>query len=155
MRLVMEGWRVVYEPDAVACETASPSLRGEWERRTRMAAGGFQAVGRLRGIFAPRHALAAFQFLSHKVLRWVSPFLMLLAWVGAAGVYAWPLYRTIFWLETGFYLAALAGWGTVQLEWRCRPLRMIFYFCFASATALAGFVRHFTGRQPVTWEKAR
>jgi cellulose synthase/poly-beta-1,6-N-acetylglucosamine synthase-like glycosyltransferase len=155
MRLVMEGWRVVYEPEAVAWETASPSLRGEWKRRTRMAAGGFQAIGRLRGLFAPRHTLAAFQFLSHKVLRWVSPFLMLLAWASAGLLVAWPLYRVIFWLESTFYLAALAGWGTVVLGWRCRPLRMIFYFCFANATALAGFVRHVTGSQPVTWEKAR
>ena len=155
MRLVMEGWRVVYEPQAVAWETASPSLRGEWERRARMAAGGFQAIGRLRGLFAPRHALAAFQFLSHKVFRWVSPFLMVLAWGSAAALIAWPLYRMIFWLETAFYLAALAGWGAVMLDWRCRPLRMVFYFCFANATALAGFVRHVFGSQPVTWEKAR
>ncbi len=155
MRLVMDGWRVVYEPQAVAWETASPSLRGEWERRARMAAGGFQAIGRLRGLFVPRHALAAFQFLSHKILRWLSPFLMVLAWGSAAALYGRPLYRVIFWLETAFYGAALAGWGTVLLEWPCRPLRMVFYFCFANATALAGFFRYITGRQPVTWEKAR
>jgi cellulose synthase/poly-beta-1,6-N-acetylglucosamine synthase-like glycosyltransferase len=83
MQLVMDGWRVVYEPEAVAWEEPSPSLRSEWERRARIGAGGFQATGQLLGIFSPRYALVAFQFLSHKLLRWLAPFFMLTAWISA------------------------------------------------------------------------
>jgi hypothetical protein len=41
----------------------------------------------------------------------------------------------------------------VGLRWR--PLQLVFYFCFADATALAGFYRYATRSQPVTWEKVR
>ncbi|MBN1813537.1 MAG: glycosyltransferase family 2 protein, partial [Anaerolineae bacterium] len=133
MRLVMDGWRVVYEPRAIAWEEASPSLRAEWERRSRMAVGGFQAIGRLRALFSPRHGLVAFQYFSHKVLRWTAPFAMLLAWTSSALLYSLDFYRLLFWGQTGFYLLALMGWVTVLLGWRLRLLQLAFYFCFANS----------------------
>ncbi len=155
MRLVMEGWRIVYEPGAVAWEEASPSLRGEWRRRARMAAGGFQAIGRLRGLFSPRHGLVAFQYISHKVLRWLAPFFMLLAFGSSAALYALPVFRGLFWGQAFFYTLAVVGWGMELLGWKWKPARMIFYFCFANAAMLGGFVRHLTGSQSVLWAKAR
>lgn len=155
MQLVMEGWRVVYEPAAVTWETASPTLRGEWRRRTRMAAGGFQALGRLRGLFSPRYGLVGFQYFSHKVLRWLAPLFMLLALGTAAVLTRWPFYRLCWWGQVGFY--ALAGLGGLLeiLSVRSKWLRIPFYFCFTNATALAGLIRYLTRRQTVLWTKAR
>ena len=155
MRLVMEGWRVVYEPAAITWEAASSSLAGEWGRRARMTAGGYQAIERLGGIWSPRHAFVAFQFLSHKVLRWTAPFAMLLALVAAGALYALPFYRVLFWGQVGFYSLALAGWLTVLFGWPLRWLRIVFYFCFANATALGGVVRYLFRTQSVLWAKVR
>ncbi len=155
MRLVMEGWRVVYEPGAVTWEEASPSLRGEWRRRARMAAGGFQAIGRLRGLLSPRYGLVSFQYVSHKVLRWLSPFFMLAAFVASAALLARPPFRVLFWGQVLFYLTAALGWAFEVLGWKFKPLRMVFYFCFANATMLGGFVRYLTKSQSVLWSKAR
>lgn len=155
MRLVMEGWRIVYEPEAVAWEEASPSLRAEWERRARNIAGGFQAIGRLRGLLSPRYGLVAFQYFSHKVLRWTAPFTMLLAWVSNALLYNLGFYRVLFWGQTSFYLLALVGGMTLLLGWKVRLLQLAFYFCFANSTALGGFVRYVTGTQSVIWKKVR
>jgi len=155
MRLVMDGWRVVYEPAAVTWEEASPSLGGEWRRRARMAAGGFQAIGRLRGLLSPRYGLAAFQYVSHKVLRWLAPFFMLAALISSAFLTAEPLFRLLFWGQVLFYVLAALGWALELLGWKCKPLRLIFYFCFANATMLGGFVRYVTRSQSVLWTKAR
>lgn len=155
MQLVMEGWRVVYEPAAITWETASPTLRGEWRRRTRMAAGGFQALGRLRGLLSPRYGLVGFQYFSHKVLRWLAPLFMLLALGIAVALTRWPFYRLCWWGQVGFY--ALAGLGGLLeiLGVRSKWLRIPFYFCFTNATALAGLIRYLTRRQTVLWTKAR
>ncbi|HOV48603.1 MAG TPA: glycosyltransferase family 2 protein [Anaerolineae bacterium] len=155
MRLVMDGWRVVYEPAAVTWEEASPSLGGEWRRRARMAAGGFQAIGRLRGLLSPRYGLTAFQYVSHKVLRWLAPFFMLAALISSAFLTAEPLFRLLFWGQVLFYVLAVLGWALELLGWKCKPLRLIFYFCFANATMLGGFVRYVTRSQSVLWTKAR
>jgi poly-beta-1,6-N-acetyl-D-glucosamine synthase len=155
MRLVMDGWRVVYEPRAITWEEASPSLRSEWNRRARNAAGGFQALGRLRGLLSPRHGFVAFQFLSHKVGRWTAPFWMIAAFLASAALYSVPIYRLLFWVQAVFYAAALAGWLSVAAGRRWRLLQIVFYFCFANATALAGFIRYLLREQTVLWNKVR
>jgi biofilm PGA synthesis N-glycosyltransferase PgaC len=155
MRQVLEGRRVVYEPRAVAREEASPSLAAEYQRRARIAAGGFQALGRLWGLLSPRRGLVAFQFFSHKVLRWCTPLLMALALAAAAALARAPLYRFFFWAQVVFYLAALAGWAAVRLGRSPRLLQAVFYFCFSNAAILAGLVRYLRGTQSVLWVKVR
>jgi cellulose synthase/poly-beta-1,6-N-acetylglucosamine synthase-like glycosyltransferase len=155
MQLVMDGWRVVYEPEAVAWEEASPSLSAEWERRARNCAGGFQAVGRLGRLFSPRHAFIAFQFLSHKLLRWLAPFWMILSWATTLALYPVTFFRWLFWGQTAFYFLALIGGFLATQGWRWRPLWPIFYFCFANLTALGGFWRYLIGAQTNLWKKVR
>jgi len=155
MRLIEDGWRVVYEPEAIIWEQASPSLSAEWQRRTRMAAGGFQAISRLKGMLNPFRGLPAFQYVSHKVMRWLAPFFMIAAFVANVGLWPFTFYRWMLALQALFYLAALAGYLLMRVGLRWRPLQLVFYFCFANATALAGFYRYATRSQPVTWEKAR
>ncbi len=155
MQLVARGWRVVYEPGAITWEKASPSLQGEWKRRVRIAAGGFQAIGRLTHMLNPFRGLAAIQYVSHKVLRWLSPFFMIGVFAANLGLLHLSPYRWLMLMQLAFYLLALLGLGLLQLGFRWWPIQIPFYFCFANATSLAGFWRYATGSQPVTWEKAR
>jgi poly-beta-1,6-N-acetyl-D-glucosamine synthase len=97
----------------------------------------------------------AFQFLSHKVLRWVAPFAMLLAFAAAGALYTLPPYGVFFWAQVAFYVLALAGWLTVLFGRHWRWLQIVFYFCFANATALGGFFRFIFGTQTVLWTKVR
>lgn len=155
LRLVEAGWRVVFEPRATAQEDASPSLAAEWQRRTRIAAGGFQSIFRLWGMWNPRRGLPAFQFLSHRVLRWFAPLLMLVALVSNAALWSLPAYRWTLAAQLVFYLAGLCGYGLTRAGRPWRPLYMVFYFCFSNAAALVGLWRYLTRTQPVTWKKAR
>jgi cellulose synthase/poly-beta-1,6-N-acetylglucosamine synthase-like glycosyltransferase len=155
MRLVERGWRVVYEPNAITWQEASPSLRGEWRRRVRVAAGGFQAIGRLKGMLNPLRGFAAIQYISHKVLRWLSPFFMVAAFVANVGLMHLEFYRWLLVAQVTFYVLALLGFVLQHFRIRVWLLQVPFYFCFANATSLAGFWRYVTGSQPVTWEKAR
>jgi cellulose synthase/poly-beta-1,6-N-acetylglucosamine synthase-like glycosyltransferase len=156
LRLVQAGWRVAYESEAVATEAPSPSLRGDWVRRVRNAAGGFQAIARLRHLLIPRRLLVTWQYFSHRVLRWaLAPFMLPAAFVLNALLLELPLYRFLFLLQTAFYVAGLLGYVLARSGMRAGPLHAIFYFCFGNAAALVGFWRYVTGGQPVTWEKAR
>jgi cellulose synthase/poly-beta-1,6-N-acetylglucosamine synthase-like glycosyltransferase len=155
MELVAQGWRVVYEPTAATWEDASPSLRGEWRRRSRNAAGGFKAMGRLKEMMNPLRSFAAFQFFSHKVLRWLAPFFMLGAFFANLGLLHSPIYRVLFTLQVIFYALALLRWVMQIVNIHLWLLQVPFYFCFANATSLGGFYKFITGTQPATWVKAR
>jgi len=161
LALVRDGWRVVYEPQAIAWETGSSDLRHEWVRRRRIAAGGFQAMSRLRPLLDPRRGRIAFQYISHRALRWaVAPGLLLL--LAPLNLALLPTGSFIYQLLAGsqaiFYLAALAGLGvgtTHDLGKLNRLLHIPAYFLFTNLAALAGLARFLTGRQSVLWEKAR
>src|SRR5690606_35873559 len=66
---LLQGARVVYDPEAVAWEETTEDYAKERARRARIAAGNFQALSRLRGLLHPARGFVAFAFLSHKVLR--------------------------------------------------------------------------------------
>jgi biofilm PGA synthesis N-glycosyltransferase PgaC len=155
LHLVKQGWRVVYEPEAVAWEQPTLSLGDEWQRRTRIAAGGFQAIVRLRGMLNPALGLAAFQFLSHRVLRWIAPGFMIAALLINPFLTDRVLYRWTLLGQTLLYLAALLGYFLLRVGVRSRPLQLVFYFCFTNLAALVGLYRYISGTQAVTWKKVR
>jgi cellulose synthase/poly-beta-1,6-N-acetylglucosamine synthase-like glycosyltransferase len=84
--LVKDGWRAVYEPAARASEKMVPTIEGEFARKRRMMSHAWPIV--LRGGlldprgYPPRYAGMLF---SHRVLRYASPFLHLLALATARG----------------------------------------------------------------------
>jgi cellulose synthase/poly-beta-1,6-N-acetylglucosamine synthase-like glycosyltransferase len=63
------GGRIVYEPAARAVEDPSPSMRDEWERRTRVAAGIVDTCWRRRDLLAPSHGLVAAELWGHRLAR--------------------------------------------------------------------------------------
>jgi cellulose synthase/poly-beta-1,6-N-acetylglucosamine synthase-like glycosyltransferase len=157
LRMVEAGWRVVFEPAAVATEEASPGLRAEWTRRVRNAAGGWQAFGQLTGLLRHPSPLVTWQYLSHRMLRWmVAPLLFVVAAVtNLALLGAGPAYRVTGALQLAFYLTAVLGWllsaRNVRLGWLLAP----FYVCLLNAAALVGGWRCLRGQETVLWRKAR
>ncbi len=156
MGLVAEGWRVIYEPAAVAYEPPTPSLAGDWDRRTRIAAGGFQSLARLPEMLDPRRGLVAWQYLSHRALRWaVTPFLLPALLI--LNLLLWPkrLYRPLLLGQAFFYALGLLGYRDARRGRAAGLPYAIFYFLMANMAAIAGFLRYLRGRQPVTWRKVR
>ena len=79
MLIATNGYRIIYEPEAYAIETASENISEELKRKIRIAAGGIQSIVRLKSLFNPfNNPVLTFQYISHRVLRWtVTPFLLL------------------------------------------------------------------------------
>jgi cellulose synthase/poly-beta-1,6-N-acetylglucosamine synthase-like glycosyltransferase len=158
MRVVEAGYRVVYEPDAVAVEDANARVQDLFERRTRIAAGGFQALWRLRSLLDPRRGTIWWQYVSHRALRWaLVPFmlpvlLVLNGWLARAA----PTYAVLFLAQLGFYAASAIGWRRADAEGSRNPLFYYpFFFTAANVAALVGFWRWATGRQSVLWRRTR
>lgn len=156
MRLVARGERVVYEPDAIAREEANSSLHADWQRRTRIAAGGFQSIARLPMLLHPRAGMIGWQYVSHRVLRWaVTPLLLPLLFVLNWTLWKRPFYRLLAIGQSLFYGLALWGYRRADRGHTNGLPYTIFYFCFTNLAALAGLRRYLAGKQPVTWEKVR
>jgi len=145
------GFRVLYDPEAVASEIAAQSVADEYTRRVRIAVGSFkELVGFLRVPLGPLTFLA---FLSHKLLRWVLPFLL----IGLLGsnllLLDEPIYRIALATQAVFYLWAALGFF---LRGRLQEARyaLVAYFLLAMHFAyLVGFARFLAGSADVRWQR--
>lgn len=160
MRIAGKGYRIAYCKEAYALETPSADMAEEGKRKRRIAAGGLQAVWRLRGLLDPlRHGVLTFQYLSHRVLRWTLTPLLLVALlplnVALLGSAHPTLYAVVLALQAAFYLAALAGWLLERRGRRSRLLFIPYYFLFMNLNVFRGAYYLATHRGGGAWEKAR
>ena len=101
--------KIVYDPTAIAIEETAPDLNSEFRRRARIGAGGYQALSRLWRLLSPVYGWTAFAFLSHKVLRWLSPFLLIALFVSSLLLSHQPLFTTASLLQAVFSSTATVG----------------------------------------------
>ena len=160
MRMVNDGYRIAYTSKAYAMEYGSADLNEESKRKRRIAAGGLQSVWWLRGMLNPlRRPVVAFQFLSHRVLRWSVTPVALLALiplnVALVMMKAGTVYTVIWLLQILFYLAALLGWQLEQHGRKQKLLYVAYYFLFMNINVFRGMKYLYTHKSGGTWEKAK
>jgi cellulose synthase/poly-beta-1,6-N-acetylglucosamine synthase-like glycosyltransferase len=148
-----EGFQVVYDPEAVAVDFAASSVAGEFTRRVRLAVGSFRALGEL--IHTPLKGFALLAFVSHKLLRWVVPFLLIGMIVCSCLLLHSTFYRVVAMIQVLFYLWAAMGY---LFEFQAKRVRfgLLGYFWLAMNLAfLVGFWRFLFSHRDSTWQKVR
>jgi hypothetical protein len=149
-RLVKAGWRAVYEPGAGATEKMVPSIEGEFARKRRMMSHAWAIVLR-GGLLSPRGypPLYALMIASHRLLRYATPLLHVLALLASAALAVRPggrLARAALAAQLGLLGAAAAG-GRV----RARPLLVARYYVLTTASIGAGLWDHVRHGTPAGW----
>ncbi len=150
MQVLRQGYRVVYEPKAIATENGTPLARQEFRRRVRITAGAAQSF--LRGAWPSwRRPVECWQYVSHKAARWLTP-----VWLIAIGVASVSLardYQEFRALLAGELLAVCVGVlaAVVPASRRIWPVAVIFYFAMSQVAMLLGFWKGLCGQQGVAW----
>lgn len=159
MQMAADGYKIVYEPEAYAVETASENVAEELKRKVRICTGGWQSINRLSGRLTIRKTpVLYFQYISHRVLRWtITPFLLIAmflmnSWLGMDGNI---FYQLLMAAQILFYSAALVGFVLENRRVRFKPVFVPYYFCIMNYAVLAGLSRYLAGNQKATWDKAQ
>jgi biofilm PGA synthesis N-glycosyltransferase PgaC len=160
MLIATKGFRIIYEPEAYAIETASENVSEELKRKIRIAAGGMQSILRLKSLFNPfKYPVLSFQYISHRVLRWtVTPFLLILVFAFNIMIALEPgqtFYMAILFAQVLFYLLAILGFIMEKRHIRIKVLFIPYYFCVMNYAVLMGIIRYFTTKQSAVWEKVQ
>jgi len=159
MDIAAKGYRVVYEPDAIATETASASLKEEWKRKVRICAGGFQAIGIFSFLLNPKYfSVLSFQFFSHRLLRWaVVPFLLPIIFLLSAWNAIQGDINYLYFFGTQAICYGIASIGLLYTEKDQLPklVSIPFQFVMMNAAAYAGLIRYWKGTQSAVWEKSK
>ncbi len=157
VRIALRGWRVPFEPDAVAWEETTEDADREFGRRARIGAGNWQALARVRGLLDPRTGFLFVSFVSHKLLRWATPFLLGLALLSCGALALAPgawLYRIVLAAQLVFYTLAWLGRRAHRLTGSLRRLASLAHYFVAMNAALAvGLWRFALGTQKPAWDR--
>jgi cellulose synthase/poly-beta-1,6-N-acetylglucosamine synthase-like glycosyltransferase len=171
LKVCEQGYRLVYEPEAIALEDLPATLEDEWHRRVRIGAGDFQALWLCRRCLLPRQGKLAFFLLSHKVLRWFTPHLLLVAlgtslylvgrelWGAAAprpAAFGGLLGVLGLVVAVAFAGLALIGRALRRSDSRLgASLHFFDYFMTMQAALFCGFLRFCRGNLSGVWRRTR
>jgi|HubBroStandDraft_1064217.scaffolds.fasta_scaffold00021_102 lipopolysaccharide/colanic/teichoic acid biosynthesis glycosyltransferase len=154
MGIVARGHRALYDPRIVATEleVATPEL--ELRRRRRIAAGNMQQLLRLGRLLLPHRGGVAFCFASGKALRVLSPFLMVLAFVGCLwlSLAGWPAFGWLLDFQVLVYAMALTKELMPQRKLP-RVIELVHYLVAGHAMALVGGSRYLFGLERGRWHR--
>jgi poly-beta-1,6-N-acetyl-D-glucosamine synthase len=151
MRIAMNGYRVVFEPGALAFDSVAGDYRVEFARKVRTLAGNYQAMSLCPGLLLPWKNRLFFQFWSHKVTRLMAPFCLVLLFVANLLVsHGWL--EMLLMLQLVSYAVAGAGWGFRLFGVRESWTSPAFTFCLFNYAALVGAFKFFSSR-PIVWSR--
>jgi len=154
MLAVTQGWRCVFERKAIAWDDPSDSLGREAIRKRRTIAGAAQLVIQHPSWLLPWKNPIWLEFVSHKLLRLVSPVLLL----SVAVTNILLLSQLPYWLlllgQICFYYSAFAGWLCQKIGRPSSIFGVQAMFLTLNATTVAALFDAMRGRFRVTWQRS-
>jgi cellulose synthase/poly-beta-1,6-N-acetylglucosamine synthase-like glycosyltransferase len=150
-RLAKRKLRSLYVPEALAEEKMVPTLEGEFARKRRMMAGLWDIVVG-EGMISPRgyRPPYAFELFSHRLLRYLTPFLHALAFLANLLLLGQgTVYVVAYAIQLALVAAAILGG-----QFRLAPLRAARYYALTTISIAAGLWDRLRQGAPAAWEKA-
>ncbi len=162
MRIAQKGYRIAYTPDAYAVEYGSLNMEEEGKRKRRIAAGGWQSIGRLLPLLNGfKFGKLTFQYISHRVLRWsVTPFALFAILPLSAILGHWSaswlnVFNVIFLLQCLFYICAVLGYAKKDDPDSSKVFYIPYYFLFMNINVMRGIYYLLNRRFVGGWEKSQ
>lgn len=152
LKVLEQEKKAINELEAVCYEDVSNQLTEEFRRKVRISTGNFQNLRTFRHLLNPSRGGLAFSFLSHKVLRWYTPFLLLLVFFTNFALLSegW-LYRLTFAGQLLLPATILLDWLLKKINIHFRVLRFITHFYSMNLALFLGWFRYMKGVQTSVW----
>lgn len=152
INLLEKRKRLLFEYDAVAYEEVSKSFQDEFWRKVRIGAGNMQVLLRKWKFFFKAPTFVTFACLSHKVIRWFIPILLIVFWICSLLLSGRQPFDILFW---GYNLTLLLSLvGIVGMSNNRLILAFSYLYSFNLAL-LIGYGRYLLGLQRATWRRAK
>ncbi len=149
------GYRSISDPSVRGKFVALRSAQAEMRRKVRTFLRGITVLMANLDLLNPfRYGRFAFQLASHKLLRFVVPFLLLITLATSGLLRGDSMFYVLFWLQAGFYLLGGVG-GVLSPLQRNRMVRVAYYFTMVQWAMLVAWGKCALGRQQVTWEPSK
>lgn len=154
LHTVISQKRVVFNNDSQVNEVRKKSLSGELTRRVRLVGGGLATLWTCKKILNPKYGWPSFFIFSHKLLRWMSPLILIIMLAGTILLDVNSLLWKPFMIGQGaLYLLALIGWIGEKIKINIKILRIPLFFVSMNYGFLMGIIQFLSGKQNARWER--
>ena len=152
MRVLQKKFKCVNEPKAIVYEDVSNNIQAEFKRKIRISAGNFQNLKHFTSMLLSFNGIA-FAFFSHKVLRWKTPFLILII----LGIFPFLLFQSTIYLYFGYLILIFIGFIlldaiTKLLSINISLFRFATHFTVMNLALFLGFFKYLKGIKTSIWE---
>jgi len=155
LQAIRRGYRSVADLSARVKFPAVVSAHHEFPRKSRTFLRGIRVLMANLDLLNPfRYSRFAFQLASHKLLRFLAPFLILSILATTAVLMGEQPFRALFWVQIGFYGLGLASGGVTALQ-RNRVIQIANYFTMVQWAMLVAWVKYARGDQQIAWEPSK
>ena len=151
-RIPIQGYRLLFEPNATAYELAGVDADQEFKRRIRVTNHSVRGLLTL-GTHLFTHGFYSLELLSHKLVRHLIPFFLVPLFIVSAFLAAYrPIYLLAFSGQVALYALALIGWALRGRPiGRAKPFFIPYFFCFVNGAALFGVLAILRGSKTEAW----
>ena len=156
MSVLKQGYHCISNVEARVYEDVSNNLSEEFRRKKRISAGNYQNLAEFGSLLWSRQAGVAFSFFSHKVIRWIVPFLVMITL--AISIYfsaGSRLYLLLALLQLAVIAIPLIDYLLRKIKIHNIPLRFISHFVLMNLALLAGFFKYLGGIKNNVWQPTK
>ncbi len=153
MNVLKQKFKSIYEPTAIAYEEVSEDWKQEYKRKARISAGNFQNLIRFENLLL-RFNSTSFCFFSHKVLRWLGPFFILIAFIMSiplAIADQSSFYDYILMIQIVLFISPFIQQLLEAIPWENPIWKSISYFYTMNFALLFGWFRFIKGIKSGAW----
>lgn len=157
--ILQAGYDVVIETNAVAYEEPNNDFLSQFKRHIRDGAGHYQAIAVFWRMLFPRKG--SFVHVSHRVIKWLVPFLLIVAFISNALLISQSLFLlSLFTCQVVGYIILVSYYYALQNGKHIdglfgKILSLVFYFMAVNLSLLLGWIRLIRKQQNATWETQR
>jgi cellulose synthase/poly-beta-1,6-N-acetylglucosamine synthase-like glycosyltransferase len=156
LKILEKGYRIAFEPEAVAHEVTEETVGEEFSMRVRVITRAMNGLTYVKSLLNPiQYPFVAFQLISHKVLRWLIPFFLAIIFISNALILDSAFYRFVFLAQVVFYLSALFAWVMDKYGKKVKILFLPLYFCVVNLASVQAIFNLIKGRKMAVWETVR
>ena len=154
--IVRQGYRIVFEPEAVARGDTLTETSSFYNQKRRSQAGMYQLLWMFKDMmFRIRSKRTWFMFMSHTVGPLVVPWMLAIILIINLCLYNVFPYSIFLIIQIVFYLSVIAGGYAHKHNYYVPLLYILYFFVLSNYASLAAFFLFLKGSQNVTWDKVK
>jgi cellulose synthase/poly-beta-1,6-N-acetylglucosamine synthase-like glycosyltransferase len=156
MNVISKSEKAISDTEAIVYEDVSNNLREEFSRKVRISAGNFQNLKHFAFLLLKPFTIWSFCFISHKMLRWLTPFLWLIAVTANILLIgnSFFFYHLII-LQVIFLFLPAFDFLLKKLNTHIVPLRLFSHLFFMNVALFVGFIKYLKGIRSGIWKPTK